>query len=94
MRPPHGIKFSKSAASLPHSDVSSIGGDGEGATSGNTTPTSGISRMRFQDFSILSVIGQGSYGKVYHVIPKLQKMKSDNNLLQHTQDSMSNDGST
>ena len=74
MRPPNGIRFSKSAASLPISDASSMSD-----MSGNTTPTSGINKMRFQDFSVLSVIGQGSYGKVYHVAPKIQKLESDLN---------------
>ncbi len=74
IRPATGVKFSKSAACLNPSfsypqvdDNSSQVSD----TSANTLPLSMTNRTRFSDYHVLSVLGQGSFGKVYHVIPKI-----------------------
>ena len=84
------MKFSKSAACLnptiSNSSRHNCGGVCDETSSNmsdfsvNTTPTTasqaGISlnRMRFSDFTVLSTLGQGSFGKVYHVIPKMTTM--------------------
>ena len=56
MRPVNGIKFSKSAASIM--DNASM--------SSHTPSSSGTGcRMKFTDFQVIQVLGEGSYGKVY-----------------------------
>eukprot|EP00347_Sterkiella_histriomuscorum_P004693 403359467 len=78
IRPPTGIKFSKSAASIPNFENEQSECV---SNSGYATPTSpNVSnldnKMKLSDFQIISVAGQGAYGKVYKVAPKFRRYES------------------
>lgn len=71
VRPSGGIKFSKSAASLPiRSDSDSTVGDNNSTTTPSVT-SSAQPKMKIQDFDIIGLVGSGAYSKVYHVVPKI-----------------------
>ena len=85
-RPIEGLKLSKSAACLiptlstgftGDETISTVSGDGHTEMNGASLKQSYshcVDKTRFEkfsDFTVLSTLGQGSFGKVYHVIPKI-----------------------
>lgn len=72
-RPLGGVKFSKSVACLnPNLSTGFTGDESASSTSGIETTSQVASKFsKFSDFTVISNLGQGSFGRVYHVIPKI-----------------------
>ncbi|CDW71498.1 phosphoinositide-dependent protein kinase i [Stylonychia lemnae] len=85
IRPANGIKFSKSAASITNHDQC-ISQSGYATP---TSPTSTQNKLVLSDLQIISVAGQGAFGKVFKVSQKLRRHESSSNIQQES-DTISN----